>query len=233
MEVEKDTLINTIKALKKHQNAGAIGGQVIWRTGPKDNTHDRPRKEDRMITIKKTTYVEAIYSRYIATYKDIFWKVGGYDELVFNMRGEGSDLSIRYWRAGYPLVYDSSIIVHHVHQTQGGIIRNVPHPEWGIAKDLLILAYKYDILDEKYRNFTHTVKANFEKLNDGYYNIIQGIAKYLDFITEIKPKMDQEKKTMTAEFDFKFLEIFSEKKLFKKCVQQAEKKISSARKPLF
>lgn len=230
MEVEKNTLINTIKALKKHKTAGAIGGQVIWRTGPKDKTHDRPRKEDRMITIKKTTYVEAIYSRYMVTYKDVFWKVGGYDELVFNMRGEGSDLSVRYWRAGYPLVYDPLIIVHHVHKTQGGIIRNVPHPEWGIAKDLLLLAYKYDILDEKYRNFVSTIEANFKNLPDGYYNIIQGIGKYLDFITQVKPKIDCQKKQMKSEFDFKFLEIFSEKKLFEQCIQQSEKKISSVRK---
>jgi len=233
MEVENNTLIKTIKALKRYKTAGAIGGQVIWRTGPKSNEHDRPRKEDRMTTIKKTTYIEAIYSRYIATYKDIFWKVGGYDELVFNMRGEGSDLSIRYWRAGYPLVYDPSIIVHHVHNAQGGIIRNIPHPEWGIAKDLLLLAYKYDVLDEKYRNFINTVRANFKKLPNGYYNIIQGIAKYLDFIAEVKPKIDHQKKQMKAEFNFKFLEIFSEKKLFEQCVQQAEKKITEARKPLF
>ena len=76
------------------------------------------------------------------------------------MRGEGSDLSIRYWRAGYPLAYDSSIIVHHVFDTEGGIIRGVPHPEWGIAKDLLLLAYKYDLSSEN-KNFINAVKANF------------------------------------------------------------------------
>src|SRR3989344_7817122 len=47
MEVEKNTLLNTINSLKKHPTAGAIGGQVIWRTGPNDGNHDRPRPEDR------------------------------------------------------------------------------------------------------------------------------------------------------------------------------------------
>ncbi len=233
MEVEKNTLTNTIKALKNNPTAGAVGGQVVWKGGPKDKTHDRPRKEDRMITINKTTYVEAIYSRYMATYKDIFWQVGGYDETVFNMRGEGSDLSIRYWRAGYPLIYDSSIVVHHVHKVQGGIIRNTTHPEWGIAKDLFLLAYKYDIFDNEYHNFAKTVRSNFKSLPDGYYQIVQGIGKYLNFIVQVKPEIDRQKKQMKPKFNFRFLEIFSQEKLFQQCIHQAEKRISPARKILF
>lgn len=234
MEVEKDTILNTLIALEKHKTAGAIGGQVIWRTGAKDGQHDRPRKEDRMVTVGKTTYTEAIYSRYIATYKDVFKTVGGYDEAVFNMRGEGSDMSVRYWRAGYPLVYDPSLIVNHVHETEGGIIRNVAHPEWGIAKDLLILAYKYDISDDKYKNFVGTVTANFEKFGqEGYYRIIEGIGNNLDFICEVKPILDEAKKRMKAEYDFKFLEIFSDKSLFKKCVKEAEGRLAKHRRDIF
>lgn len=229
MEVEENTILNTINALKKHQTAAAIGGQVIWRTGPKDDQLDRPRKEDRMITIDRTTYVEAIYSRYMATYKEIFWQVGGYDEEVFNMRGEGSDLSIRYWRAGYPLVYDPTMVIHHVHETEGGIIRGVSHPEWGIAKDLLLLAYKYNI-DDKSKNFVNTVAVNFEKFGkDGYYRIIEGIKENLEFITKIKPIFDEEKKQMKAVYDFKFLETFSQNKLFDQCITQATNKLLKIR----
>lgn len=229
MEVEPETILNTITALKNHPTAGAIGGNVIWRTGPKDGQLDRPRPEDRMKTIGGTTYVEAIYSRYIATYKEVFFQVGGYDEEVFNMRGEGSDLSVRYWRAGYPLVYDPSIIVHHVHETEGGIIRGVAHPEWGIAKDLLLLAYKYDI-DDKSKNFVNTVAANFEKFDrEGYYRIIEGIKENLEFITRVKPMIDKGKKQMEAIFDFKFLEIFSKKELFNLCVSQAKNKLAKIR----
>ncbi|MCX6809821.1 MAG: glycosyltransferase [Candidatus Berkelbacteria bacterium] len=234
MEVEKDTVLNTITALEKHKTAGAIGGQVIWRTGPKDGEHDRPRKEDRMITVDKTTYTEAIYSRYIATYRDVFLEVGGYDEVVFNMRGEGSDLSVRYWRAGYPLVFDESLIVHHVHEVEGGIIRGVAHPEWGIAKDLLILSYKYDISDDKYKNFVGTVIANFEKFGpEGYYRIVEGIGKNLDFICKVKPIIDDNKAKMKAQYDFKFLEIFSDKNLFERCLKAADKKLQNSRKNIF
>lgn len=229
MEIEENTILNIINALKKHQTAAAIGGQVIWRTGLKDGQHDRPRKEDRLITIDGTTYIEAIYSRCMATYKEIFWQVGGYDEEVFNMRGEGSDLSIRYWRAGYPLVYDDSIVVHHVHKVEGGIIRGVEHPEWGIAKDLLLLAYKYDIND-KSKNFIDTVKANFEKLGgESYYRIIEGIKENLEFITQVRSIIDQQKKQMKAVYDFKFLEIFSQKKLFDQCIIQATNKLLKIR----
>ncbi len=234
MEVEQDTVLNTILALEKHKTAGAIGGQVIWRTGPKEGQHDRPRKEDQMILVGKTTYTEAIYSRYIATYKDVFLKVGGYDEDVFNMRGEGSDMSVRYWRTGFPLVFDDSLVVHHVHETEGGIIRGVAHPEWGIAKDLLILAYKYDIFDDKNQNFVNTVAANFEKFGrDGYYRIIEGIGKNFDFIAEVKPIIDQGKKKMKAEFDFKFLEIFSDKVMFNKCIEEAAGRLKNIRKDIF
>jgi len=233
MEVEKDTLLNTINALKKHPTAAAIGGQVIWRTGPNDGKHDRPRPEDRMIIIDKTTYVEVIYSRYITTYEEIFWEVGGYDEEVFNMRGEGSDLSIRYWRSGYPLVYDSSIIVHHVHETEGGIIRGIAHPEWSIAKDLLILAYKYEINDQN-KNFVNNVAANFEKFGkEGYYRIIEGIKENYQFITQVKPLIDKEKQQMKTLYDFKFLEIFSQKELFLDCVNKAKNKLLKLRKKIF
>lgn len=234
MEVEKNTIMNTITALKKHKTAAAIGGQVIWKGGPKDKTNDRPRKEDRMVIINETTYTEAIYSRYIVTYKDIFWEVGGYDEEVFNMRGEGSDLSVRYWRAGYPLVYDSSIIVHHIHEVDGGIIRNVPHPEWGIAKDLLLLAYKYNMSGDKYKNFMNTVAANFDITNkEGYFRILEGINKNLDFITKVKLIIDQQKIQMKNLYDFKFLEIFSDQKLFEESIKNAENKIKNIRQSIF
>ncbi len=232
MEVEPDTLQNTFIALKKHKTAGAIGGQVIWKGGSKDGTLDRPRKEDRILTNNDTTYIEALYSRYIATYKNVFWDVGGYDEEVFNMRGEGSDLSIRYWRAGYPLAYDDTIRVHHVHDTEGGIIRGVAHPEWGIAKDLLLLAYKYNI-DDKNKNFMQTVAANFEAFkNDGYYRILEGIKNNYEFITYVKPIIDRQKKDIKINYNFKFLEIFSEHSIFLDCINDANTKLTKIKNNL-
>jgi GT2 family glycosyltransferase len=223
MEVEENTVLNTISSLRKHKTAAAIGGQVFWRTKEKDGVLDRPRPEDRMRKIENTTYAEAIYSRYMATYKKVFWDVGGYDDKVFNMRGEGSDLSIRYWRAGYPLVFDERITVHHVHDAPDSIALRISHPEWGIAKDLLILAYKYDMLDGEYENFKKTIEANFEKFGkENCFRFLQGIGKNIDFITQVKPILDQQRKEMRKLYDFKFLEIFSNKDLFEKCIKNAE-----------
>jgi len=222
MEVEPDTIINTVNSLNKNKNVAGIGGQVVWKNGEKNGIFDRPRKEDRMLTVDGVTYIEALYSRYFATYKKVFFDVGGYDEKVFNMRGEGSDLSIRYWRAGYPLAYDEKIIVHHVFDTEGGIIRGVPHPEWGIAKDLLLLSYKYNLSSDD-KNFINSVKSNFEKYpDDGYFQIIEGIKNNLQFIIDKKPIIDEQKKNMKAKYNFKFLEIFSNKELFEKCISEAK-----------
>jgi len=125
-------------------------------------------------------------------------------------------------RAGYPLAYDEKIIVHHVFDTEGGIIRGVPHPEWGIAKDLLLLAYKYDLSSDD-KNFINAVKTNFEKFpEDGYFQIIEGIKNNLQFIIDKKPIIDEQKKNMKAKYNFKFLEIFSNKELFEKCISEAK-----------
>lgn len=229
MEVEPNTIMNTINYLNNHKKIAGVGGQVIWKNGEKNGTLDRPRKEDRTLIIDGTTYIETLYSRYFATYKEVFFNVGGYDEEVFNMRGEGSDLSIRYWRAGFPLGYDQSIIVHHVYDTEGGIIRGVPHPEWGIAKDLLLLAYKYNINSDD-KNFINTVRSNFEKFSeDGYFQIIEGIKNNLQFIIDKKPIIDEQKKNMVSRYDFKFLEIFSNKVLYEKCINDAERLINDLR----
>lgn len=234
IEVEKDTILRTIKALKKHKKAAAISGNVIWKGGKRDRKVDRPRKEDRMIKIKNTIFVEAIYSRYIATYKEIFWDVGGYDEEVFTMRGEGSDLSIRYWRAGYPLVYDPSWNAYHITNAPDSIALRLKHPEWGIAKDFLLLGYKYGIFETDCKNFAKTVEINFSGLNDiGYYRILEGIGKYLDFIIKSKRKIDNQKEKMKSGYDFKFLEVFSNKKEFLRCIKKAEGKLNKVRKKSF
>lgn len=232
IEVEQNTLVNTLQALKKHPTAAAVAGKVIWRGGKKDGGFDRPRPEDRIKVVSNTTYIEAIYSRFMATYKKVFWLVGGYDDVAFNMRGEGADLSIRYWRAGYPLIYDDLIVVHHVYQTEGGIVRHVKHPEWGTAKDLLLLFVKYDMLEGKFANSAKTVAANFAPLGSyGYYRIIQGIGQNLQFISKVLPKIN--KKKLKAEYEFKFLEVFSQPSLFKNCLKSTKKRLEKIRKRAF
>lgn len=233
IEVENDTLSKSVTFLKEHSSVAGVGGQVLWRGGSLDGQQDRPRREDRRKIAGETEYVEAVYSRYFATYKKVFWNVGGYDEKVFNMRGEGSDLSIRYWRAGYPLAFDQSIKTYHVHDAPDSATR-VTHPEWGIAKDLLLLAYKYDMVDGEYENFAKTVAANFEQYGKNSYNsILQGIASNLAFIAKSKEIIDQEKAEDKPCFNFKFLEVFSDNALFLDCIQDALRKLKEVREKVF
>lgn len=233
MEVQPETLLLTLQYLQKHPTVGAVTGKTEWRGGPKDGQLDRPRQEDLTNTIDKTTYVEAIYSRFMATYKSLFDLVGGYDEEVFNMRGEGSDLSVRYWRGGYPLAYESTICVHHVHDAPDSVALRIDKPELAIAKDLLLLAYKYDTTD-KDSNFIKTVVANFKPFGDkGYFKILEGIKANLELIVNSKPILDRYRKLASPEYPFTFLEIFSQKELFEKCIAEAGQKLEQVRKTVF
>lgn len=173
-----------------------------------------------MLKRGNTVFIENIFSRYMATYKDVFFKVGGYDEKAFNMRGEGADLSVRYWRNGWPLVFEKSIKVYHVHEAPSSIALRVKHPEWLIAKDRLLLALKYNSLDSE-GNFAETMNMIFSKFGKmGYFRILQGIGKNIDLICKNK-----DIKARKAEYDFKFFEVFSNKTLFQKALKESEKKL--------
>lgn len=234
MEVEKNTLLETVEYMRLHPSVAMVGGFVMWKGGPNDKMKDRPRSEDRMMRKGNTAYIEALYSRYVATYRDIFWQVGGYDEEVFNMRGEGSDLSIRYWRAGYPLAFHEGIIVHHVHDVPDAAAVRVNHSEWGIARDFLLLGYKYRMFETDYKSFASTVSMNFSPLGmQGSYRMLQGIGRNLDQIAASKMKLDVFRATDKPTYDFKFLEIFSNTALFKTCLDQAVSRFSDVYKHAF
>lgn len=234
MEIEPHTLQHTVQYLATHPSVAAVGGTVLWQGGKKDGSVDRPRKEDRQHKAGNTRFVEALYSRYLATYAAVFWKVGGYDERVFNMRGEGSDLSIRYWRSGYPLAYSPALVVHHVHDAPDSIALRIQHPEQAIAKDLVLLAYKYDISGNGWKNFIHTVAANFVPLGEiGYYEFLQGVTQHYDLLVRSKPTLDHFKAQDKPLFHFKFLEIFSQPKLVKRCTSTAQKRLQPIRTVTF
>ena len=234
MEVESDTLINTLIYLKEHNNSAMVTGQVIWKGGERDGQLDRPRKEDRMEKIDETIFVEAIYSRYMATYKSLFWRVGGYDEKLFNMRGEGSDLSIRYWRSGLPLSYDEKIKVHHVHDAQSSATRSIENPERGIIRDLILLGFKYQISRLDSPNFAKTLNWLTDQF--GYrdkYIVIESMIALLPYFWENKERMEKSRQGVPNAYDFKFLDVFTKRELFLECIKQASERIREARVKVF
>jgi GT2 family glycosyltransferase len=234
MEVEKNTILGAVDYLRIHPSVGMVGGFVMWKGGPNDKMKDRPHSEDRMIRKGDTAYIEAIYSRFIATYRDIFWQVGGYDEEIFKMSGEGADLSIRYWRAGYTLAFYEGIVVHRVSDILSPSEHRSDHPEWGIARDFLLLGYKYKMFESDFSTFASTVSMNFSPLGmQGAYRMLQGIGRNLDQIAASKMKLDVFRATDTPVYDFKFLEIFSNAKVFEECVGSSESRIGSIHRGIF
>lgn len=234
MEVDSDTLLNTLIYLKEHKNIAMVGGRVIWKGGDRDGMADRPREEDRIRQVEGANYIEAIYSRFMATYKSIFWRVGGYDEEVFNMRGEGSDLSIRYWRSGFPLGYSEKIIVHHENETEGAVTRGIDHPERGIIKDLIQLGYKYGLSSTDSPNFAKTLEWITKDFKDrDKYIIIESIVNLLPYFWEKREEIEASRLNIPSEYDFKFLDVFTKKNLFSDCIGKAKEKIRDARERAF
>ncbi len=234
MEVEKSTFFSAVNSLQNHPKTAALGGTVLWRGGPDNGQKDRPRIEDRLLIKDNTTFIEALYSRFLATYKDVFWAVGGYDQEVFNMRGEGSDLSCRYWRAGFPLAYEEAVVVNHVHDVPDAAAVRVDHPEWGIAKDLLVLGYKYDMFNNGFKNFPATVDINFSPLGaEGYYRMLQGIGRHYEELIVAKPALDAFRAQDKPAYDFKFLEVFSNNEMFNACVDEAGPRLADIRTSAF
>ena len=234
VEVEPDTLLNSIESLKNHPTGSAVAGNVYWRGGIKDGKLDRPRVEDRILKIKDTNYIEALYSRFLMTYKDVFDDVGGYDEEVFNMRGEGSDLSTRYWREGYPLIFEPKVRVHHGYDAPLSAAIRVAHPTHGIAKDFLLLMYKYKMEEGDYPNLLLTMHKNFDILgNDLPMEMLRGMISHWDLLISSKQHLDEFRDLDKPLYDFKFLEIFSDKKLFEQCVNGAEKRLVKIREKTF
>src|SRR3990167_244583 len=112
IEVKKETLWQMIDYLKNHPTAARITGKSIFSSGSKNCQIDRPTKWDRTFKKDETVYIEGIYGRYEAFYKSAFQTIGGYDP-IFEFCGEGTDLSIRFWRAGFPLALAENIYVFH------------------------------------------------------------------------------------------------------------------------
>ena len=234
MEVEPTTLVTAINCLKERSKTAMLTGQVVWKKEGVNGQLDRPRKEDRMEKVSQEEYLEAIYSRFLITYKSIFWQVGGYDEELFNMRGEGSDLSIRYWRSGFPLGYNPKIKVHHVHDAEIAVTRNIDFPERGIIRDLIQLGYKYGLKRAESINFAKTLVWLKDQFGDkDKYIIIENIVSLLPYFWENQEKIEKSGKNIPSVYDFKFLDVFTKKELFLDCLNQAEERLKPARDKAF
>ena len=112
------------------------------------------------------------------------------------------------------------------------IALRVPHPEWGVAKDVFLLAYKFGNFEKENGDY---FLSNLERIfqDKGHFRVLQGLSKFFDFLVESKPKIDKQQEEMTFEYDFKFQEIFSEKEKVLQCIKNAEDKLDKIYKKVF
>jgi hypothetical protein len=120
-----------------------------------------------------------------------------------------------------------------VHDVPDAAAVRVNHSEWGIARDFLLLGYKYKMFESDFATFATTVSMNFTPLGmQGSYRMLQGIGKNLDQIAASKMKLDYFR-ALTLQYDFKFLEIFSNAKVFEECVGASESRMAAVHRQIF
>ncbi|MBN2331372.1 MAG: glycosyltransferase family 2 protein [Candidatus Aenigmarchaeota archaeon] len=234
IEVENDTVLNTLLAFEDNPHAAMVSGRVFWRGGAVDGKLDRPRKHDRRVRVGKTTYIEMLHGRYVAFRRPAFMAVGGYDWELFPLQGEGPDLSIRFWRAGYPLVYDHGIKVHHLSGYAKREKMKSPYlyHNWNMhrtammLRSMLLYFYKYGGPDPAKSNWRKTISLESERnFGDGSeYMILSSLSGTLGWIAHNWKAMEKSRKRVPKRYDFKPYDVFSDRQLFMSCIKSSMKK---------
>jgi GT2 family glycosyltransferase len=174
-----------------------------------------------------------MHGRYVAFRRQAFRKAGGYDAELFPMQGEGPDLSIRFWRAGYPIVFNGKIKVHHMSGYRKGDRVKSPflYHGWNMRRtalmfrSILLYFYKYGCLDPGKSNWMKTIALESEK-NFGDrtgYVILSSLSTALDWIGENWKKIESSRMKIPKRYDFKPYDVFTDRHLFMKCVRAAGK----------
>ncbi len=233
IEVEKDTIINTLKTFEDSPEAAMVSGRVFWLGGAVDGKLDRPRKHDRRVRVGRTTYIEMLHGRYVAFRRQAFMSVGGYDGDLFPYQGEGPDLSIRFWRAGYPIVYNQSIKAHHLsgYAKREKIKSPYLYHGWNLHRtalmfrSMLLYFYKYGGLDPMKSNWRKTISLESEKNfgDKSEYIILSSLSGTLDWIAANWKAIEGSRKKVPRKYDFKPYDVFSDRGLFMRCIKAAKK----------
>lgn len=223
--LEKDSLNILLQSMKENPQVAMFGG-TIMQAGKKLH----PTKNDRLIRHGTIEYCEVIYSAYLCLYKSIFFKLGGYDE-IFENRGEGTDLSIKFWRAGFPLARNLKSIVHHpLFKSQ----RKSPDRIAEMYRSLFLVAYKYGINPNENPHLIEMYQERKEAYGETceFYSIY-ATAKYLDWFVRNYQAIRKSKNNIPYDFDFKPFDIFSNKELLNKCLDKALERINPYYKKVF
>jgi len=212
---EKNALKILLQSLSNHPEIAMFAGTIM-----QDDKQLHPTKNDRLIKKDDIVLAEVIYSAYLATYKSIFLKLGGYDS-IFENRGEGTDLSIKYWRAGYPLARNLRSVVYH---PAFKAARKSPERIAEMYRSLYLVGYKYGLSPEKNPHLMEMYEereAAYGKTLEFY--CIFSTAKYIDWFIEHRKELQESQKEAEklSIYDFKPFDVFSDKKLLDLCLAKS------------
>ena len=234
IEVKPETILQMIQYLKDNPSVAKMTGTSIFSSGQHKGQADRPTKWDRMQKKGKTLYIEGIYGRYEAFYRTPFLKLGGYDDL-FKYCGEGTDISIRYWRAGYPLGFAKEVTAFHNSEAAGSLRRAIPDKMTHMYRSLFLIAYKCEVDSIE---FSPNFLASHAERRDAYgeatelHSIISS-ARSIEWFSQNIKQIKQSKRDNPKAYDFKPFDVFSKQTLFADCVEKAETRLSKYYKEVF
>jgi len=234
IEVKNDTVLQLIKYMKDNPAVARMTGKSIFNLGTNKGKVDRPTPQDRTFKKDNTTFIEGIYGRYECYYKTPFLEVGGYDNL-FEYCGEGTDISVKFWRAGYPLGYDENILAYHNTEAPNSLRRSNPDKMANMYLSLFLVAYKYDVFD--INNSPNFIKSSQERKN-AYgdtleFHAIVSAAKSFNWIAKNISKIKKSKEKIPNNYNFKPFDIFTDKEEIDKCLNAAKEKIKPFYKKVF
>lgn len=226
IEVKNNTITRMIQYMKDHPLVARMTGKSIFSSGEKKGQVDRPTKWDRIYKQENTSFIEGIYGRFEIFYKTPFLEVNGYDE-IFGACGEGTDISVKFWRAGYPLALDDTIIVYHNSDAPESLRRSDPDRMTSMYRSLFLVAYKYDVSDlSQSQHFIETHqerKAAYSEQTE--FHAIVSTARSIEWFKNNYSKLINSKRLIPKIYDFKPFDVFSNQELLKKCLFNSETRI--------
>ena len=223
IELGENALSEVIKCITETPSAGMVTTKVFFKKDDQIGEVDRPRKEDRMLEIDGVTYEETNYGRFLCTHRSIFKYLGGYDD-VFEKRGEGVDMSCRYWRGGFPIVYCEKSVVYHHHDAPDSLTRLNSGSDRMFAS-LILMAYKYDIDADTSPYFVEVMNEGKDFQDKKLFDPIHAASSMLDWFNERFDDIKKSKDAIPKEYDFKPQDVFTKQDLVKKCIAEAPDRI--------
>ncbi|MEA2036565.1 MAG: glycosyltransferase, partial [Nanoarchaeota archaeon] len=248
--VDRDALDNMINVFRDNKRAAFVSGVSYWNGGKENGKLCKPesilktadsngksvaRDKKGNLNGKKWAYISAIHGVYFAMYKEVYFKIGGYN-LLFPNHGENVELSVNCWRHGFPLVHSHLIKSQHEADAVASIMR-AKKGKTGREKFILStptkMFYIYPEEPKEIERFNEIIDRKWIDLLfgnlDKYFigrTMLRSFAEMISLFAHMRKKLDYYKKK--AEKDpFKFMPyaIFDDKASLKKCLKEAEKRI--------